>query len=689
MGKSEEQSNAEAMETAPEAANPQSRELRLRQEELQIRAEDIQRLQAELESARARYVDFYDLAPVGYCTINAHGLILDANLTTASMLGVVRNSLPGQCLSEFVVKEDQSLLNSVRNRIFETGESQRCDLRIVKADNSPFYANLVAAVARDVDGAPACRIMMSDISERRRAEEALQENEALFRRLFVESPVGAVMVGQDFRFRRCNQAFCAFLGYQEGELIGQAFLDVTFPEDRMIGATEIQDILRGSLDVVQFQKRYVRKDGAVVWGEINIRMMRDKDKAHLHFLSIVQDITERKRVEEERGKLQAQLQQAQKMESVGRLAGGVAHDFNNKLGVIMGHVEMALEQVDATFPIREDLEEIRRAAQRSADLTRQLLAFARKQTIAPKVLNLNETVTGMLKMLKRLLGEEIDLRWNPTASLWSVKVDPSQIDQILVNLCVNARDAIAGIGRLTIDTENRRLDKAYCAAHVGAVPGEFVGLSVTDTGCGMDKETLAHIFEPFFTTKGVGKGTGLGLATVYGAVKQNAGFIQADSEPGMGTTITIYLPRNIGQPELVRTEVAEKPVLSGHETILLVEDESAILEMTATVLRRKGYTVLMANAPGEAMRLANQHKGVIHLVVTDVVMPEMNGRDLAQRLLSMRPGMRCLFMSGHTAEVIADHGVLDEGVDFVQKPFLTEVLASKIRQMLDGGSQGT
>jgi signal transduction histidine kinase len=378
-----------------------------------------------------------------------------------------------------------------------------------------------------------------------------------------------------------------------------------------------------------------------------------------------------------------QLMQAQKLESVGRLAGGVAHDFNNMLGVILGHTELALGQVDPAQPLHGDLEEIQQAAQRSTGLTRQLLAFARKQTIAPKVLDLNESITGMLKMLQRLIGEDIDLRWRPEAGLWPVRVDPSQLDQILANLCVNARDAITDVGKVTIETANGVFDAAYSAARAGFVPGEYVRIAVSDDGCGMDEETLAHIFEPFFTTKSVGTGTGLGLATVYGIVKQNGGFIYVYSEPGQGTTFTIYLPRHAGKAEAARTDGVAEPLARGHETILLVEDERAILEMTKEMLERQGYVVLAAGTPGAAIRLAKAYPGEIHLLMTDVVMPEMNGGDLATNLLALQPHLKRLFMSGYTSDVIAHRGVLHEGVQFIEKPFSMKGLAAKVREALE------
>jgi nitrogen-specific signal transduction histidine kinase/CheY-like chemotaxis protein len=376
------------------------------------------------------------------------------------------------------------------------------------------------------------------------------------------------------------------------------------------------------------------------------------------------------------------LHQAQKMESIGSLAGGVAHDFNNLLTVIMGHVQLGLMGLDTNHPVCEHLAEIMRTAERSADLTRQLLAFARKQTISPKILNLNEVVDRMLKMLRRLIGESIQLTWLPAPDLWQIKADPSQIDQILANLCVNAKDAITGTGRIIIETRNNTVDATYCEGNPEALPGDYVHLSVSDNGSGMDKKTMARVFEPFFTTKGVGEGTGLGLATVYGVVKQNKGFINIYSEPGQGTAFTIHLPRQEEESQKTLPEVKSAPLPTGHETILLVEDEPAILHTTSQLLGMQGYSLLTAGTPDEAIRLAQEHAGTINLLITDVIMPEMNGKDLANRLQSLNPQLKCLFMSGYTADIIAQHGVLDEGVSFIQKPFSLPDLAAKVRDAL-------
>ncbi|MCX7039396.1 MAG: response regulator, partial [Spirochaetes bacterium] len=379
-----------------------------------------------------------------------------------------------------------------------------------------------------------------------------------------------------------------------------------------------------------------------------------------------------------------QLRQAQKMETVGQLAGGVAHDFNNMLQVIISYVELSLAKVDAAQPLHKYLLEIRRAAQRSAEITGQLLAFARKQTVSPKVLNMNDAVANAKKMIQRLIGEDLNLVWAPGRDLWKVKMDPAQLDQILANLAVNARDAIGGVGKLTIETEKASFDEAYCATHAGFVPGEYLLLAVSDDGCGMDKQTMGHLFEPFFTTKGQGKGTGLGLATIYGIVKQNNGFINVYSEPGEGSTFKVYLPPAEGATATGRVEAEVAAPRGGTETVLVVEDEAAILELAKESLEQLGYTVLTARSPEEAMRKAEEHRGPIQLLITDVVMPQMNGRQLCERLRAARSGLKCLYMSGYTADVIAHRGVLEEGVRFIAKPFSLATLAGKVREALDG-----
>jgi two-component system, cell cycle sensor histidine kinase and response regulator CckA len=392
-------------------------------------------------------------------------------------------------------------------------------------------------------------------------------------------------------------------------------------------------------------------------------------------IELIEDITERIFLE-------TQLLQAQKMEAVGRLAGGIAHDFNNMLNVVIGYTELSLDDVDKSSPIYNNLQEIRKVAGRTSDLTHQLLAFAHKETLNPRVLDLNETVEGILKMLRHMIGEDIDLAWIPEG-VCTVKMDPTQIDQILANLCVNARDAIAGVGNITIKTHTETLNEDYGTKHPGFIPGDYVLLAVSDNGCGMDKETIGKIFEPFFTTKETGKGTGIGLATVYGIIKQNKGFINVYSEPGHGTTFNIYLPLYTTGTEVKAEKKIEESAMRGHETVLLVEDEEAILDVTKAMLEKLGYRVLITSSPDESFGIAEKHADEIRMLITDVVMPEMNGPDLAEKLISLYPGLKVLFMSGYTGNVIARYGIQDKGVNFIHKPFSRLALASKIREILD------
>ena len=477
-----------------------------------------------------------------------------------------------------------------------------------------------------------------------------------------------------------NSAACALLGYAEEELLGRS-AKILFSEELSHQQAWMQ-ILFITGGVSHVEEVYMTKEGRSVPILLSASILYDQKHQVQGIVQVAQDVSERKLAEEANEKLQVQLVQAQKMESVGRLAGGVAHDFNNMLGVILGHTEMALDETDPAQPLYRDLQEILKAARRSANLTRQLLTFARKQTISPQVLDLNETVHEMLKMLQRLIGENISLGWVPGADLWPVKMDHSQVDQILANLCVNARDAIEGAGKVTIETGMTSLSEAYCKAHPGFVPGDYVLLAVSDTGSGMDKETISHLFEPFFTTKELGKGTGLGLATIYGIVKQNNGFINVYSERGHGSVFKIYLPRHQGVVKQAEKEELRESQDQGHETILLVEDEPAILKMTTAMLERLGYTVLAASAPSEALVLAKKNAADIQLLITDVVMPHMNGRILSQNLLALCPGLKVLFMSGYTANTIAHHGILEAGVHFIEKPFSRQDLACKVRQAL-------
>lgn len=510
--------------------------------------------------------------------------------------------------------------------------------------------------------------------ERRRAEEALARSELTYRSLVEDSPFGIFQTAPDGRLLAVNPALVTILGYDaaaellERNLVRDVYLD---SEDRV---RRIEDVTRrGSFSA---ESVWRRKDGKTVTVRQTGRAVRDAQGRVESFNVIVEDITERK-------ELEAQFRQAQKMEAVGRLAGGVAHDFNNLLTAILGCADLLLETLGPEAPEREDVGEIRKAARRAADLTRQLLAFSRQQVLEPQVLDLNVLVPNLEKLLHRLIGEDIELRTALGTRLGAVKADPGQLEQVIVNLAVNARDAMPDGGRLTIETSNIELDETYAAEHFPTQPGSYVLLAVTDTGTGMDAETKSHIFEPFFTTKGLGKGTGLGLATVYGIVKQSGGYLWVYSEPGRGTSFKIYLPRVMETPEPARPAQGAAVSLRGSETILLVEDDEMVRTLTRRLLEANGHTVLLASRGEEALELLRDLKTRIHLLVTDVVMPGMSGRDLADQVQTLRPGIKVLYLSGYTDDAIVRHGVLEPGVSFLQKPFTADILARKVREVLD------
>ena len=571
---------------------------------------------------------------------------------------------PKEIADFFTAKDRQVIeINALVDIPEETIRSRSNEERILHTRKIPIL---------DETGAPQYLLGISeDITERKQAEVAIR----LLSQAVEQSPVSIVITDAAGSIEFVNDKFTQITGYSRTEALGKN-PRILKSGDMPAEAYERlwKTISSGGVWRGEFHNR--KKNGDLFWEQATIAPVRNADNRISHYVAVKEDITEYKILE-------AQYRQAQKMEAVGQLAGGVAHDFNNMLGVIMGHTELALDVVDPSEPIFNDLQEIRVAAERSANLTRQLLAFARKQTIIPRVLDLNETIEGMLKMLRRLIGEYIDLAWLPGSRIWPLKVDPSQIDQILANLCVNARDAILSGGKLTIETQNVSIDDDYCTDHQGFIPGDYALLAVSDNGCGMDQETLEKIFEPFFTTKEVGKGTGLGLATVYGIVKQNKGFINVYSEPGKGTTFKIYLPRHMATAGDEPKAIREAPVAGGHETILVVEDEPAILKLAKAMLERLGYRVLAAMTPDNALQVARDHDGEIHMLLTDLIMPGMNGRELAERLTSLYPDILCLYMSGYTGNVIVHHSVLDEGLHFIQKPFTKQDLAAKVREVLE------
>jgi len=581
--------------------------------------------------------------------------------------------------SQRFVAEDFERLRKAIDECITSGTPYELELRAIRSDGAIRHCVVQGLPDQEADGRIRRLVgTFQDVTERRRMEERERRLIAA-----VEQAVeGIVITDPRGVIEYVNPAFERITGYRRAEAVGQHIrLLKSGEQDRAFYETLWETIRSGRVWTGQMVNR--RKDGTLYSEESTISPVFDGAGAIINYVAVKHDVSERKRLEREREQLQRQFHQAQKMEAVGRLAGGVAHDFNNMLSVILGHAELAMSDVPPSDPLHADLAEIARAASRSSEVTGQLLAFARKQTISPRVLDLNEMVETMLRMIRRLIGEDIALAWRPGEGLWPVRMDPGQIDQTLVNLCVNARDAIEGVGTVTIQTANVTLDDAYCAERPGFVPGEFVLLAVSDDGAGMDPETRESIFEPFFTTKAVKKGTGLGLATVYGIVKQNRGFINVYSEPGLGTTFRIYLPRHEGDGDV--EAVRETAVQWGRgETVLFAEDDAALLALGRRMLESLGYEVLTAATPAEAEALGREHGERIQLLVTDVIMPGMNGRDLAEQMRALCPHIAVLFVSGYPAEVIAHRGILAADVHFLQKPLSLAGLAAKAREALAG-----
>ncbi len=521
-----------------------------------------------------------------------------------------------------------------------------------------------------------------DVTEKRQAALDLHESEERFRATFEQAAVGISHVSTDGRFLRVNRRLCEKLGYTREELLARTFQEITHPADLKADMENVRRMLAGEIQAYAMEKRYVRKDGTAAWIALTVSLARDAEGRPKYFISVIEDIEPRRRAEEQETRLRTQLEQAQKMESVGQLAGGIAHDFNNLLTAILGFCELVLSDENASH--RSELEEIKHAGERAAALTRQLLAFSRKQVFQLELLDLNAVVVKMEAMLRRLIGEDVRLTSTLSPEIGLVKVDRSQIEQVLLNLAVNARDAMPGGGVLRIETANADVDETLAGADAPNAPARFVVLTVSDTGCGMDSETQRRVFEPFFTTKPKGKGTGLGLATVYGIVKQSGGFVSFSSEQQKGTSFRIYLPR-AGEPAamsaLSGNYTAAPP--KGTETILMVEDDDGVRRLACHVLDSLGYTVLCAESGRQALDLARDHKGKIDLVLTDVVMPEMSGREVERRLAEAGHAARVLFMSGYSDDAILRHGVLETGVAFLQKPFTPGALGRKVREVLD------
>lgn len=637
------------------------------------------RKQAQKE--REQFFKFFQTSTDLMCIANPRSRFIKTNPAFTETLGYTESELISKEIIEFVHPDDrQATLDEIEKQQ-QRGYTDNFENRYICKDGNVKWLSWRIAFSREEKVAYATA---RDITEKKQAEETLRESRSLLHTILENIPIRVFWKDIDLNYLGCNTAFARSAGCSKPEnLLGKSDFQMCWTDQAEAFRYDDKQVIVSKIPKIGTEKQVITPDGQTTWIRTSKVPLYDKGKKVIGMLGIDEDISDQKQEEEEKAKLEAQLHQSQKIESVGKLAGGVAHDYNNMLSIIIGYAELAQMKLDSTHVIQENLEQILSAAKRSRDITRQLLAFARKQTIDPKILDLNASIENTLKMLRNLLGENIDLNWKPQNGLWPVKMDTSQLDQILANLCINARDAIVDVGKLTVETGKIHFDQAQCDVKPGLVPGDYVMLTISDDGCGMTPEILDHIFEPFFTTKQVGEGTGLGLAMVYGVVKQNNGYIDVSSQPGKGTSIRIYLPRHVGQVE-EKLETKPGNVPQGHkETVLLVEDEVGILELAATQLKACNYHVMAASTPSEALAIAESHIGEIDLLVTDVVMPIMNGRELADRLQLMYPQLRCLYMSGYAENAIAHHGVLDKDIHFISKPFSGQELGVKVRKVLD------
>ena len=575
--------------------------------------------------------------------------------------------------------DDREAVRATFLQAVKTRTQYSIDHRIVLPNGDERIVYEQAHLVPDEAGGGPMKMMgiVQDITDRRRNEEALRESEERFRATFEQAAVGILHVGLHGEFLRVNQRLCDLLGYSRQELRHKKFQEIIHADDVDLGVAETQKILAGEIQSYSLEKRYVKKSGETVWANLTTALRRDEAGEPLYFISVMEDISGRKRLEQ-------QFLQAQKMEAFGRLAGGVAHDFNNLLTVISGYNSLMLDDLAPTDPRREFVEEVAKASDRASALTNQLLAFSRQQVLQSKVFDPNSVLENLEKMLRRIIGEDVQFVTELEPQLGHVRADISQIENVLVNLSVNARDAMPHGGTLTIRTSRFTATARDEERNPEMRAGDYICLSITDTGTGMSEEIKTHIFEPFFTTKEVGQGTGLGLATCYGIVSQSGGHITVESELGRGTTFKVFLPRVTEQTEDPSASDEFRELPRGTETILLVEDEPMVRRLTLWVLRALGYNLLEAANGEDAFAVMQTHgEKPLHLVITDVVMPHMSGKDLAFWIRASQPNAKILFISGYPNHELDDMNALGGQAEFLRKPFAPKELAHKVREMLD------
>jgi two-component system cell cycle sensor histidine kinase/response regulator CckA len=637
--------------------------------------DDHRRALQALQASERRYRLLFERNLAGVYRITLDGRILDLNEAGARMFGYASPEEAKEHPLWEISSSPQELQDLIL-RVFQMKTLTNVEVKLRKRDGRPVWVLFNASLIESEHGpAPTIEGTLIDITDRKDAEEALRRNEKRFRELIENSSDAISLIDERGRVLFSSHAVSPILGYDVEERLGRDVFELMHPEDMATTKSAFQKLLDRPDQTVNIQVRYRHKDGSWRWLEALGKNLLQEPSVRALVVNY-RDITERK-------SLQEQFYQSQKMEAVGRLAGGVAHDFNNLLTAIIGYSDIALEQLPLQSETRHAIQEIKKSGERAALLTRQLLAFSRQQVLSPQLLDLNQVVLEVSHLLRRLIGEDIELVTVPRLPLGRVKADPTQLEQVLMNLAVNARDAMPQGGRLTIEVSNTQVEDNLLSETVKVRPGPYILLTVSDTGCGMDAETRARAFDPFFTTKEKGKGTGLGLATVYGIVKQSGGYIWVYSEAGQGTTFKIYLPQVDAVPEPARPPEALSTPRHGTETVLLVEDNPSVRQLTTKLLKAKGYRVLEANNGNEALHLAEQHSGMVDLLLTDLVMPHLNGRELAKQLTSRHPEIRVLFMSGYSGAPPGDATSLDPYTAFIQKPFNADQLARRVREVLD------
>jgi two-component system cell cycle sensor histidine kinase/response regulator CckA len=636
----------------------------------------VRQLEEERELSRKRenkYRKLLESMMDGFVYVDMDGMIMESNATFRKMLGYNDAQLKGLGHAAITPEKWHAIEKKIiQEQVLGRGFSEVYEKEYRRKDGSIFPVELHTFLIKNEQGEnEGMWAIIRDTTHRKRADDRLRKAAEEWQTTFNSTSDQFLVINKDYLITDANLAASRFLNLPMEEIVDHHCYEVMHGAGCPLPECPLTRLLQSM--------RHEEAEYNLAPQNVRVQETVDPvidDRGELQgIVHIIRDVTESR-------KLEAQLHQAQKMELIGRLAGGVAHDYNNMLSVIMGYVELAIEKAGPDSALHDDLHEILSAAKRTASITRQLLTFARKQTIVPQVLDLNETISGMTKMLQRLIGEDIDLAWLPEPDLWPVKIDPSQIDQLLANLCINARDAITGVGKVYIETGTASIDSNYSISQAKVISGDYVVLVVSDDGCGMEREVLDKIFEPFFTTKEPGKGTGLGLSTVYGIVQQHNGFINVYSEPGQGTTFRIYLPRHIGESADSVYRRSED-LRHGHgETVLVTEDDETILKMVGKILENLGYTVITASSPADAVRTAHERTERIDLLLSDIIMPGMNGRDLAERILAIHPKIKCLFMSGYAANIIEAQVGLKDGIRLIQKPFSVKRLAEEVRNSL-------